>query len=95
MDEVDSVESMKEVEKKLLLIHYKQLSEEFMKILREKCVGCQNDEGNQLGHELCLIASIEEQVFSCFEETYSRVEWNRVLDLWYERVLEMPVTLHP
>ena len=66
-----------------------------MKVLREKCVGCQNDEGNQLGHELCLLASTEDKVFSCFEETYSRVEWERVLELCYERVLEMPVTLKP
>ena len=61
IDEVESVKSMKEVEKKLWLIHYEQLSEEFMKVFREKCVGCQNDEGN-LGHELFLLASIEEQV---------------------------------
>ena len=51
---------MKEVEKKLLLVHYEQLNEEFLKVLREKGVECQNDEGNQLGNEFCLLASIEE-----------------------------------
>ena len=76
---------MNKVEKKLWLVHYEQLSEEFMKALREKCVGCQNNEGNQLGHKLCLLAPIEEQVSSCFEEMYSTVE----LELWYERALEM------
>ena len=69
IDEVESVESVKEVGKKLWLVHYEQLSEEFMKVLREKCVWFQNDDGNQLVHELCLLASIEEQVSSCFEET--------------------------
>ena len=93
--EVESTESMKEVEKKPWLIHYEQLSEEFVKVVREKCVGCQNNEDNQLKHELCSLASVKEQGSSCFEETYSRVEWTRVLDLWYERVLEMPVTLNP
>ena len=83
------------MEKKLWLVHYEQRCEEFMEVLGEMCVECQNDEGNQLGHELCLLASIEEQVSSCFEETYSRVEWERVLELWYGKVLEMPVTLNP
>ena len=39
-DEVDSVESMKEVERKLWLTHYDMLSEKLMEVIREKCTGC-------------------------------------------------------
>ena len=85
IDEVASVESMKEVERKLWLTHYDMLSE----------TGCQTDEANQLGHKLCLLASAEEQVNLCFEEVYGRVHWEDVMDCWYKKVLEMPVTLNP
>ena len=40
IDEVDSVESMKEVERKLWLTHYDMLSEKLMEVVREKCTGC-------------------------------------------------------
>ena len=59
IDEVDSVESMKEVERKLWLTHYDMLSEKLMEVVREKCTGCQMNEPNQLGHELCLMSSSE------------------------------------
>ena len=42
-DEVSSVESMKEVERKLWLTHYEKLSEKLMEVVREKCTGCQAD----------------------------------------------------
>ena len=51
IDEVASVESMKEVEKKLWLEHYNQLCEKLLEVVREKCTGYQTDEANQLGHE--------------------------------------------
>ena len=73
IDEVDSVESMKEVERKLWLTHYDMLSEKLMEVVREKCTGCQMNEPNQLGHELCLMSSSEEQVNLCFGEVYKRV----------------------
>ena len=73
IDEVASAKSMKEVERKLWLTHYDILSEKLMKIIREKCTGCQTDEPNQLAHDLCLFASAEEQVNLCFEEVYGRV----------------------
>ena len=41
IDEVDTVESMKEVERKLRLTHYDMLSEKLMEVIREKCTGCQ------------------------------------------------------
>ena len=59
IDEVDSVESMKEVEKKLQLTHYDMLSEKLLEVVREKCTGCQMNEPNPLGHELCLMSSSE------------------------------------
>ena len=95
IDEVDSVESMKEVERKLWLTHYDMLSEKLMEVVREKCTGCQMNEPNQLGHELCLMSSSEEQVNLCFGEVYKRVIWDEVLDNWYKKVLEMPVNLNP
>ena len=95
IDEVDSAESMKEVERKLWLTHYDMLSEKLMEVVREKCTGCQMNEPNQLGHELCLMSSSEEQVNLCFGEVYKRVIWDEVLDNWYKKVLEMPVNLNP
>ena len=41
IDEVASVESMKEVERKLWLTHYYMLREKLMEVIREKCTGCQ------------------------------------------------------
>ena len=95
IDEVASVESMKEVEKKLWLEHYNQLCEKLLEVVREKCTGCQTDEANQLGHGLCLLASAKEQVNLCFEEVYGRVHWEDVMDCWYKKVLEMPIALNP
>ena len=60
IDEVASVESMKEMERKLWLTHYDMLSEKLNEVVTEKCTGCQTDEANQLRHELCLLASAEE-----------------------------------
>ena len=62
IDEVASVEAIKEVEKKLWLAHCDELCEKLLEFVGEKCPGCQTDEANQLGHELCLLASAEEQV---------------------------------
>ena len=95
IDEVASAESMKGVERKLLLTHYDMLSEKLMEVIREKCTGCQTDEPNQLAHELCLFASAEERVNLCFEEVYGRVHWEDVMDWWYKKVLEMPIALNP
>ena len=71
------------------------LSEKLNEVVTEKCTGCQTDEANQLGHELCLLASAEEQVNLCFEEVYGRVHWEDVMDCWYKKVLEMLVALNP
>ena len=65
-----------------------------MEVVREKCTGCQTDEANQLGHELCLLASAEEQVNFCFE-VYAPVNWEEVMNCWYKKVLEMPIALNP
>ena len=46
INEVASVESMKEVERKLWLEHYNQLCEKLLEVMREKCTGCQTDEAN-------------------------------------------------
>ena len=61
-DEVASVEPMKEVENRLWLIHYNQLRDKLLEVVREKCTGCQTYEANYLGHELCSLVSAEEQV---------------------------------
>ena len=46
IDEVASVEAMKEAEKKLWLEHYNQLCEKLLEVVREKFTGCQTDEAN-------------------------------------------------
>ena len=38
-DEVASVEAMKEVENRLWLIHYNQLRDKLLEVVREKCTG--------------------------------------------------------
>ena len=86
---------MKEVERKLWLTHHDMLSEKLMEVVREKCTGCQTNEPNPLGHELCIMSSSEEQVNLCFGEVYKRVIWDKVLDNWYKKVLEMPISLNP
>ena len=95
IDEVASVESMKEAERKLWLTHYDMLNEKLNEVVREKCTGCEMNEPNQLAHDLCLLASVEEQVNTCFGEVYKRVIWDEVFDDWYKKVLEMPVALNP
>ena len=94
INEVACVESMKEVERKLWLTHYDMLSEKLNEVVREKCAGCQMNEPNQLAHEFSLLASVEEQVNTCFGEVYKHVIWDEVLDNWYKKVLEMPVALN-
>ena len=95
IDEVDSIESMKEVVRKLWLTYYDMLSEKLMDVIREKCTGCQMNEPNQIGHELCIMSSSEKQVNLCFGEVYKRVIWDEVLDNWYKKVLKMPVNFNP
>ena len=95
IDEVASVESMKEVERKLWLTHYDMLCRKLNDVVREKCTGCEMNEPNQLAHDLCLLASVEEQVNTCFREVCKHVIWDEALDNWYKEVLEMPVALNP
>ena len=80
IDEVASVESMKEVERKLWLTHYDMLSEKLNEVVTEKCTGCQMSEPSLQAHEFCLLASVEEQVNTSFGEVYKRVIWDEVLD---------------
>ena len=62
MDEVASIELMKEVKRKLWLTHYDMLSDKLMEVIREKCTGYQMNDTNQLAHEFCLLTSVQEQV---------------------------------
>ena len=41
---------------------------------------------NQLGHEMCLLASVQELVNICFEEAYYRVNWDQVFELCQEKL---------
>ena len=80
IDEVTSMEAMKEVERKLWLMHYDKLSEKLMEIVREKCVNRQMKEANQLGHEFCLLVSAQERVNPCLRrpthELTGMMSWN-------------------
>ena len=68
------------------LSHHELLMNEFRRVLNEKCTGCQMNNGNQFGHELCLLASVQQQVIICFEETYNRVNWDQVFELCQEKL---------
>ena len=94
IDEVDSVESIKEVERKLWVTHY-VMSKKLMEVVREKCTGCQTNEPNPLDHEPCIMSSSEEQVNLRFGEVYKRVIWDKVLDNWYKKALEISINLNP
>ena len=95
IDEVETEENMIEIEKLLYVSHYDMLCNEFMKVIHEKCNGCQTDEPNQLARHLCLFASSQEQVDECFDETYLRVKWNDVLDIWNKKISNIPVVVNP
>ena len=68
------------------LSHHELLIDEFGRVLNEKCTGCQMNNRNQFGHELCLLASVQEQVNICFEEAYNRVNWDQVFKLCQEKL---------
>ena len=68
------------------LSHHKLLMNEFRCVLNEKCTGCQMNDRNQFGHDLCLLASVQQQVNICFEETYNRVNWEQVFELCQEKL---------
>ena len=60
IDDVASVESIKEVERKLWLTHFYMLREKLMELLRERCTGSQAYKSNYIRHELCALLSAEE-----------------------------------
>ena len=96
IDEVETCEAMPKVEKLLWLTHYNLLCAEFQRVLHEKCEECQEDVPNQLGHKLCTMADIGGQMLVCFDETYSRVDWNTVLEAWHKKINEeLTVVLNP
>ena len=41
---------------------------------------------NQFGRELCLLASVQEQVHICFEEAYNKVNWDKIFELCQEKL---------
>ena len=48
-----------------------------------------------LNNDQSLMSSSDEQVNLCFGEVYKRVIWDKVLDNWYKKVVEMPINLNP
>ena len=68
------------------LSHHELLMDEFRRVLNEKCTGCQTNDRNQFRHELCLLASVQDQLNICFEETYNRVNWDQVFQLCQEKL---------
>ena len=66
--------------------HHELLMGEFRRVLNEKCTGCQTNDRNQFRHELCLLASVRDQLNICFEETYNRVNWDQVFQLCQEKL---------
>ena len=68
------------------LSHHLLLMGEFRRVLNEKCTGCQTNDRNQFGHELCLLASVQDQLNICFEETYNRMNWDQAFQLCQEKL---------
>ena len=96
IDEVETCKTMSKAEKFPWLAHYNLLCAEFQRVLYEKCEECQEDVPNQLGHKLCTMADIGEQMLVCFDETYSRVDWNTVVEAWHKKINEeLSVVLNP
>ena len=63
------------------LSQHELLMNEFRHVFNKKCTGCQINDHNQFGHELCFLASVQQQVNICFEEAYNRVNWDQVFEL--------------
>ena len=59
---------------------------EFGLVLNEKCSGYQTNDRNQFAHELCLLASVQEQVNICCEEAYNMINWDQVFELCQEKL---------
>ena len=68
------------------LSHHELLMNEFRRTLNKRCGGCQKNDHNQSAHELCLLASVQEQVNICFEEAYNRVNWDQLFELCQEKL---------
>ena len=58
-------ESVNQCLQTFYLSHHELLMIEISQVLNEKCTGCQTNDLNQFGHELCLLASVQEQVNIC------------------------------
>ena len=68
------------------LSDHELLMNEFIHVLNENCTGCQTNDRDQFGHELCLSASVQEQVNICFKEAYNWVNWDQVFELYQEKL---------
>ena len=66
--------------------HHELLMDEFRHVLNEKCTGGQTNDRNQFGHELRLLAYLQDQLNICVEETYNRVNWDQVFQLCQEKL---------
>ena len=74
IDEWDINSNQSIYRKELAKIYVEHMSKDFVTVLHEQCVGCQLQEGNQLGHQLCLMDDIDQQVRICFAVLLKRVD---------------------
>ena len=82
----ECINEVASMEDKLWLTHCNMACEMLAVVIREKCTGCEMNEPYQLGHELCIMSSSEEQVNLCFEEVYDHLIWDE--DSWYKKIIE-------
>ena len=72
--------------KELAKIYVEHMSKDFVTVLHEKCVGCQLQEENQLGHRLCLMDGIDQQIRICFAVLLKRVDNFNANEQCFERL---------
>ena len=86
IDEWDINSNQSMYRKELAKIYVEHMSKDFVTVLHEKCVGCQLQEGNQLGHQLCLMDDIDQQIRICFAVLLKRVDNFNANEQCFERL---------
>ena len=86
IDEWDINSNQSIYRKELAKIYVEHMSKDFVTVLHEQCTGCQLQEENQLGHQLCLMDDIDQQIRICFAVLLKRVDNFNANEQCFERL---------
>ena len=60
--------------KELAKIYASHMTKNFNDVIKMRCEGCQLELENQLGHDLCIMSDMKEQVDACFNTLFKKVD---------------------